>query len=321
MDSLQVNCPQLGVQTGMQTTDHVLMVRPVHFSSNLQTAMSNVFQHCDLNAASAQTAAREEFDRYVELLQEAGVGVLVVEDTPAPYTPDSIFPNNWVSFGADGRVFLYPMEAPNRRLERRPAILEEISRHFLVREIVDMSSLEKEGKFLEGTGSMVMDHMARRVYVCHSSRSHHAAIQMYEHLSGYSAYCFHAEDEKARPIYHTNVMMTVGSHFAVVCLEAIKNNREHEALLTALESSGKHVIAITFDQVKQFAANMIELRSVRGQSIVAMSRRAWHCLSHAQRKDIQRHAEPVVAPLDTIERLGGGGARCMVAEIFLARRA
>lgn len=304
----------------MQTTDQVLMIRPVRFLRNPQTAASNAFQLDDLSPDIAQAAACEEFDRYVSVLEEVGVSVLVIEDTPAPHTPDSIFPNNWVSFGADGRVYLYPMEAPNRRLERRPAILDEVAKHFLVREVVDLSGLEVHGRFLEGTGSMVMDHVSRTAYLCHSSRSHPEAVAAYERLSGYRALYFHAQDSAGRPIYHTNVMMSIGSRIAVVCLEAVTDARERKALRGALEASGRQVVSITLEQVRHFAGNMIELHSHACQPLVAMSRRAWRCLSHAQKADIERYTQPVLAPIDTIERLGGGGARCMVAEIFLPRR-
>lgn len=304
----------------MQTTAQVLMVRPVKFLSNPQTADSNAFQVNDLGPDDAQAAARDEFDRYVERLRRAGIGVLVVEDTVAPHTPDSIFPNNWVSFGADGRIFLYPMEAPNRRLERRPSILEEVGRHFDVREVIDLSGLEQEGKFLEGTGSMVMDHEHRVAYICHSSRSHRDAVQAFTQLSGYRAHCFHASDRHGQAIYHTNVMMSVGSRIAVVCMEAIRQADEQAALRRSLASSGKHLIDITLEQAGQFAGNMIELRSQSGDPVMAMSETAWKALSHAQKDCLLRHAEPVLAPIDTIERLGGGSARCMVAEIFLPRR-
>lgn len=304
----------------MQTSDQVLMVRPVNFLSNPETAGSNAFQVNELCPAQAQAAAVEEFDRYVERLRHAGVGVLVVQDTPAPATPDSIFPNNWVSFAADGNVFLYPMEAPNRRQERRVAILGEVEKHFRIRDIVDLSHFEKDGRFLEGTGSMVLDHVHRIAYVCHSSRSHPHAVRAFEQRSGYRAHCFHAVDRHGKAIYHTNVMMSVGSEMAIVCFESIGEAGERAALRRSLESSGKRVMDITLGQVAGFAGNMIELRSQSRQPVMAMSNRAWNVLSHRQKNCILDRAEPVLAPIDTIERLGGGSARCMVAEIFLPRR-
>jgi hypothetical protein len=303
----------------MQTTDHVLMVRPVGFFSNPETAASNAFQRSDLVPAAAQAAALQEFDAYVDALRRAGVGALVLDDSPQPHTPDSIFPNNWVSFGADGRVFLFPMEAHNRRLERRVAVLAEVEKQFRIREIVDLSRFEAQSRFLEGTGSMVLDHEFKLAYVCHSSRSHPAVMQAFEGHSGYRTVWFHAVDRRGTPIYHTNVMMCVGRTLAVVCLQAIPDAGERDALCVSLRATGKRIVDISLAQVEDFAGNMIELRSQRGHPVFAMSRRAWSTLTPAQQQAIADYAEPVLAPIDTIERLGGGGARCMVAEIFLPR--
>ena len=304
----------------MQTADHVLMIRPVSFASNQETAASNAFQRSDLAPTAAQAAAQQEFDAYVGMLRKAGVGVVVVEDSPQPHTPDSIFPNNWVSFGADGRVFLFPMEARNRRLERRAAILAEMGKQFHIREVVDLSGFEAQNQFLEGTGSMVLDHEHRLAYVCHASRSHPAAMQAFEEQAGYRAVWFHAVDRTGTPVYHTNVMMCVGRTLAVVCLEAVRDAGERNTLCASLHASGKQVIEISLAQMENFAGNMIELRSQRGHPVFAMSQRAWSALTPAQRRTIADHAEPVLAPIDTIERLGGGSARCMVAEIFLPKR-
>ena len=304
----------------MQTADHVLMIRPVSFASNQETAASNAFQRSDFAPTVAQAAAQQEFDAYVGMLRKAGVGVVVVEDSPQPHTPDSIFPNNWVSFGADGRVFLFPMEARNRRLERRAAILAEMGKQFHIREVVDLSGFEAQNQFLEGTGSMVLDHENRLAYVCHASRSHPVAMQAFEEQAGYRAVWFHAVDRHGTPVYHTNVMMCVGSTLAVVCLEAVRDAGERNALCASLHASGKQIIDISVAQMENFAGNMIELRSQRGHPVFAMSQRAWNALTPAQRRTIAGHAEPILAPIDTIERLGGGSARCMVAEIFLPKR-
>ena len=303
----------------MQTTDHVLMIRPARFRSNPETAASNAFQLDDVSPDAAQVAARSEFDAYVEALRDAGVGVLVVEDTPEPHTPDSIFPNNWVSFHRDGCILLYPMEAPNRRLERRAAVLAEVGRQFAIRETVDLSRFETEGKFLEGTGAMVLDHDTRLAYVCHSSRSHPEAMKAFEAQSGYRAVWFHATDRFGKPIYHTNVMMCVGRAIAVVCMESVVDAAERALLRQLLHAGGKLIIEISLAQMESFAGNMLELRSVRGDPVLAMSRRAWGSLTAAQRRRISAYADPVLAPIDTIERLGGGSARCMLAEIFLPR--
>jgi hypothetical protein len=303
----------------MQTTDHVLMIRPVKFISNPETASSNAFQNSDLDPDLAQNAAQQEFDAYVLALRNAGVGVVVVDDTPQPHTPDSIFPNNWVSFHADGRVLLYPMEAPNRRMERRVAVLAEIEKQFRIREIVDMGRSEAEGKFLEGTGSMVLDHAQRIAYVCHSSRSHPDAMKAFEEHTGYRALWIHATDCHGKAIYHTNVMMCVGKTLAVVCMESIADPHERKILTEMLHSTGKQIIEITYSQMESFAGNMLELRSRHGSPVFAMSRRAWASLTTGQQDRIADYAEPVLAPIETIERLGGGSARCMIAEIFLPR--
>ncbi len=305
----------------MQTADHVLMIRPVKFVSNPETAASNAFQKNDLDPQTAQGAAQKEFDGYAQALRDAGVGVVVVEDSLHPHTPDSIFPNNWVSFHADGRVLLYPMEAPNRRLERRAAVLAEIEKRFAIREIVDLGRFEAEGKFLEGTGSMVLDHDNKLAYVCHSSRSHPDVMKVFEQHTGYRAIWFHAADRHGKPIYHTNVMMCVGRRIAVVCMASIADAGERETLSAALHSTGKEILDIGFAQMESFAGNMLELRSRHGHPVFAMSRRAWASLDDKQRRRISAIAEPVPAPIDTIERLGGGSARCMIAEIFLPQRA
>ncbi len=303
----------------MQTTDHVLMIRPLRFASNPETAPSNAFQNSDPDPEAAQPAAQKEFDAYAQALRNAGVGIVVVNDSPQPHTPDSIFPNNWVSFHDDGRVFLYPMEAPNRRLERRIAVLAEIEKRFRIQEIVDMGCFEAEAKFLEGTGSMVLDRDNKLAYVCHSSRSHPDAMKTFEEKAGYEAVWFHAVDRHGKPVYHTNVMMCVGRTIAVVCSESIPDPAEREILCGSLHSTGKRIIDISLAQMEGFAGNMLELRSQRGHPVFVMSRRAWSCLSKEQQRRISEYAEPVLAPIDTIERLGGGSARCMLAEIFLPR--
>ncbi|RJF95602.1 citrulline utilization hydrolase CtlX [Noviherbaspirillum saxi] len=303
----------------MQTTNHVLMIRPVKFVSNPQTATSNAFQKSDLVDDVAQSLAQREFDDYVHALRNAGVKVVVVDDTPRPHTPDSIFPNNWVSFHSDGRVFLYPMEAPNRRMERRVAVLAEIEKQFAIREIVDLGRFEMEDKYLEGTGSMVLDHDHKIAYVCHSSRSHPDAMRAFEERTGFQALWFSATDRHGKAIYHTNVMMCVGKSLAIVCMDSIPDSEERQAVRDKLHETGKQIIEITHSQMESFAGNMLELRSDQGRPVFAMSRSAWHSLDLEQQHRIASYAERVFAPVETIERLGGGSARCMIAEIFLPR--
>lgn len=304
----------------VQCASHVLMIRPVRFVSNPDTAASNAFQRPGQDPSASQAAACAEFDAYVAALCGAGVGVTVIDDVPEPHTPDSLFPNNWVSFDRQGRVFLYPMEAPNRRLERRLAVLAEIEKEFVIDELVDLGRFAGQSRFLEGTGSLVLDHDQQIAYVCHSSRSHPAVFECFSAHTGYRAHWFHALDGAGKAIYHTNVMMCVGSAFAIVCLDALQDTQERLALMRSLHASGKEIIAISMSQMNQFAGNMLQLRNRDGEPVVVASRRGWAALTPAQQARITSYARPVLAPIDTIERLGGGSARCMVAEIFLPKR-
>lgn len=301
----------------MQTTKHILMVRPTNFTSNPDTAGSNTFQHSDMTPQEAQEAAVREFDAYVELLREAGVDVMVIQDRKTPHTPDSIFPNNWITTHEDGTVILYPMEALNRRLERRRDILECIGERFQISSVMDFSSYESKEYFLEGTGSMVLDRVNQIAYVCRSSRSHEMVESAFAKVMGYSTVWFTAVDKHNLPIYHTNVMMHVGDKMAVVCLESILSPYERKAVVQSLEKTGKEIVDITLDQVEHFAGNCIELKGHKDKPVLALSRQAWASLSEGQQQQVLKYVTPVQAPVDTIERLGGGGARCMVAEIHL----
>lgn len=307
----------MSTRANVQCASHVLMIRPARFISNPDTAATNTFQRAGADAAASQRAALREFDAYAAALRAAGVGVIVVDDTPVPHTPDSIFPNNWISFDHQGRVFLFPMEAPNRKLERRFAVLAEIEKHFVIDELVDLGCYGRQSQYLEGTGSLVLDHAHRMAYACHSTRSHPAVLQAYAARTGYRAHWFHALDRRGTPIYHTNVMMCVGSTLAVVCLDALPDAKERAALQSSLHASGKEIIAIGMGQMEQFAGNMLELRGSGGAPVFAVSRSAWAALTPVQRARIVSHGQPVIAPIDTIEQLGGGSARCMLAEIFL----
>ena len=304
----------------MQSADHVLMIRPVRFISNPDTAGSNAFQRAGGDPLASQAAAFAEFDAYVAALRGAGVGVTVVDDTPEPHTPDSVFPNNWVSFDREGRVFLFPMEAPNRRLERRLAVLAEVEKEFMMGELVDLAPFAAQGTYLEGTGSLVLDHDYKIAYVCHSSRSHPHAMAAFTARTGYRAHWFHALDCHGKPVYHTNVMMCVGAALAIVCMESLPDPAERHALADSLQRSGKEIVAISMAQMAQFSGNMLELKTVRGDAVFVVSRRGWEALTPSQRERVATYGTPVIAPVDTIERLGGGSARCMVAEIFLPKR-
>lgn len=304
----------------MQTTSTILMIRPARFLSNPQTSSSNAFQKSDIDHLEAQQNALAEFDAYVGELRRCGVDVLVIDDTVEPHTPDSIFPNNWISLHADGKVVLYPMEAPNRRLERCNKVLERIRQEFAVEEVIDLSGFEQSGQYHEGTGTMIFDHDNKMAYICFSSRSSQTVMKSVSETIDYQSFWFHSVDRHGKPIYHTNVMMCVGKTLAVVCLESIRDQDERTALAQALTARGKKIIDISYDQLERFAGNMLELSSRNGEPVFAMSRQAWSSLTPEQQTTISSYAKVALAPIDTIERLGGGGARCMIAEIFLPRR-
>ena len=307
-----------------QLASTVLMVRPVRFESNPQTAASNRFQEpIDASAAEQQRAARAEFDSLVAALRDNGIEVLVYEDKPEPHTPDSIFPNNWVSFHADGRVVLYPMEAPNRRLERRPDIIGRlVDEHgFLVSEVIDLSGHEADGQFLEGTGSMVLDRGGHVAYACLSSRTHLAALGDFAQRMDYDVVSFDAVDRGGVPIYHTNVLMSVGEKLALVCDAAIPREDQRVAVLQRLRDSGRDVISLDYGQLEAFAGNMLELRTADGERLVAMSRQAFDSLDDEQRQALRDNGRILAVAIDNIEASAGGSVRCMLAEVHLPRGA
>ncbi|WP_175651663.1 citrulline utilization hydrolase CtlX [Pseudomonas sp. Marseille-P9899] len=304
----------------MQTTNTVLMIRPARFAFNPDTAVNNRFQKPVLEPEQAQQKALEEFDGYVDTLRQHGVDVLVVQDTPAPHTPDSIFPNNWWSSHADGSLVLYPMEGQNRRLERDKGVLQVLGERFAIHKTLDLSPLEAQNIFLEGTGSMVLDRENRISYACHSGRTHGEALRQFAENMDYRLCVFHAVDRHQSPIYHSNVMMSVGRNLSVVCLDALPHAAERRALEHSLRDTGKDILALDFDQLEGFAGNMLEVHDKQGQPLLVMSRSAWHSLSAEQRRQAERHSHPVVVNIDHIERIGGGSARCMLAEVHLPVR-
>lgn len=304
----------------MQTTNTVLMIRPTRFAFNPDTAVNNRFQQPLLDPERAQQKALEEFDGYVQTLRQNGVEVLVVQDTPAPHTPDSIFPNNWWSSHADGSLVLYPMEGQNRRLERNKGVLQVLEQRFVIHNTIDLSPLEQQNIFLEGTGSMVLDREHRISYACHSGRTHIDALRQFAERLDYRICAFHAIDRHQAPIYHSNVMMSVGRDLSVVCLQALPEEAERQALQRSLQDSGKDILALDYDQLEAFAGNMLEVHDKDGQPLLVMSRSAWQSLLPAQRQHVERHTRPVVVNIDHIERIGGGSARCMLAEVHLPTR-
>jgi hypothetical protein len=292
------------------------MVRPAHFAFNPDTAGNNPFQHDDLPALHVQGRALQEFDRYVDVLRNAGVQVWVVQDTPDPHTPDSIFPNNCFSTHVDGTLVLYPMQGSNLRLERDKPILAGLS-SFAVRRTLDLTGHEQCQRYLEGTGSLVLDRIAGIVYACRSIRTHDALLDEFANCLDYRVIAFDAVDRQSVPIYHTNVMMSVGTSLALVCLASIADGQQRRILLQTLQASGKQVVDLSWEQLESFAGNMLEVRDAQGSALLVMSRRAQASLSPEQWLQINEYARPVVVDIDTIERVGGGSARCMLAEIFL----
>lgn len=290
------------------------MIRPVQFTYNAQTAVNNAFQKKG-QESDAQQKALEEFDHFVSVLQQQGVQVTVINDTPIPHTPDSIFPNNWLSFH-NGTLCLYPMYAVNRRLERKPQVLEAIQEWYSVNKTIDLSSYEQEHLFLEGTGSMVLDRTAKKAYACLSPRTNERLLQRFCDELGYQPVVFHATDLTGHEIYHTNVMMCIADRYAVICTDTITNPVEKENVINALSQSGKDIITITMEQMNHFAGNMLQVQNEKGEKLLVMSTQAWQSLTPLQKKELENYNRIVHASLDTIETNGGGSARCMMAEIF-----
>jgi hypothetical protein len=300
----------------MQTTNHILMIRPVDFKFNEQTAGNNMFQIASSDS-DVQTQALKEFDGFVDLLRKNDVDVTVVDDTLQPETPDSIFPNNWVSFHEDGSVYLYPMFSENRRLERRRDILDGLKENFEVNHISDLSFYEQQYAFLEGTGSMVLDRTNKIAYACLSVRTDEEVLNNFCMLTGYQPVPFQAVDGSNFPIYHTNVMMCIGDRFAVICLDSIRNAEEKLNVSISLKSSGKEIIEISLEQMNKFAGNMLQVANATGESLLVMSEQAYLSLNAEQITALEQYSRIIYAPLYTIEKNGGGSARCMLAEIHL----
>lgn len=303
--------------TDNQSTNNILMIRPVSFGFNDQTAESNAFQTRDANQLQVKAKALAEFDGLVNILRDNSVNITVIDDTPEPHTPDSIFPNNWVSFHDNGDVFLYPMQAENRRLERREDIINQLEDNFRVKHVIDFSRFEHESKFLEGTGSMVLDRENKIVYACLSPRTNENVLAAFCEQTGYKAVSFNAVDEKGLAIYHTNVMMAIGSKFAVICLDSIWNITEKELVLKSIKDTGKQIIAISFDQMNHFAGNMLEVKNNAGDTLIVMSQSAFQSLGYEQRAALSTFGKLIYADINTIETNGGGSARCMIAEVHL----
>ncbi len=306
--------------TEAQLASAVLMIRPVRFEGNPLTAASNRFQqHSGLAGTEQNRLAQDEFDGLAAALRDAGVTVVVVDDTDEPHTPDSIFPNNWLSMHSDGRAVLYPMQATNRRLERRMDVLEMlVDRHgYQVREVVDLSHYEASGRFLEGTGSLVLDRPHRTAYACLSSRTHFDPLGEFAQRMDYEIIAFDALDPDGVPIYHTNVLMHIGEQLAAVCAESITDDAQRDAVLGSLAASGHDVLELSFEQLAAFAGNMLELRNADGERVLALSQQAHDSLTAEQRAQLHANGRVVTAHIPVIETSAGGSVRCMLAEIHL----
>lgn len=294
------------------------MIQPVNFGFNAETAVNNSFQKNI--EGDVQQKALQEFTDFVALLRKNKVDVTVVEDSLHPSTPDSIFPNNWISFHADGKIFLYPMFAVNRRHERKNTVLDAVKEKFFVAEVVDLTGSEKEEIFLEGTGSMILDRDYKIAYACLSPRTNERLLDEFCKLAGYSAVTFKATDSTGVDIYHTNVMMCIADSYAVVCLDAIADEKEKNALVASLQITNKKIIDISLQQLNHFAGNMLQVKNADGELLLVMSTQAYQSLIASQIEILQNHNRILHSPLTTIETAGGGSARCMIAEIFLTKK-
>ncbi|PWN64848.1 citrulline utilization hydrolase CtlX [Chryseobacterium oncorhynchi] len=307
----------------MQTTDTVLMIEPIAFGYNAETAKNNYFQ-VEQTGSDIQSKALAEFNTFVGKLRGKGINVITIKDTLDPHTPDSIFPNNWVSFHKDGKVVLYPMFASNRRVERRDDIIESIkAQGFEVAEIDDWSFSETQGHFLEGTGSMIFDHDKKIAYGSVSLRLDENLFREFCEKYGFTPIVFHSYQTvgtERLPIYHTNVMMCVADQFVVICLDCIDDELEREKVIETIKNSGKEIIEISEEQMQQFAGNMLQVQNKDGERFLVMSQTAYQSLTHEQVAAIEKYCEIIYSDLNTIEVNGGGSARCMLAEVFLPKK-
>lgn len=299
--------------------NELMMVRPVHFGANPETAASNAFQSGmpeDTDHRLICEKAIHEFDQMVSRLRNEGVVVHVVEDMPDIVRPDAVFPNNWVTFHEDGIIYVYPMMAPSRQAEIREDVLDIAVRMWGFQKVIRFDKEGRGGEYLEGTGSMILDRENRITYACISPRTTPALLSRWAELAGYFPVLFNAVDEQGKEIYHTNVMMALGNRYTVICLEAIRNEVEKNAVVESFKNTGKSIIEITFDQMNHFAGNMLEIRNSNGDALLVMSEQAYQSLTKTQTEMLQQFVKLIPIPLWTIEKYGGGSARCMMAEVF-----
>jgi len=307
----------------MQVASNILMVCPANFQYNVETAESNDYQN-DLKTLSKEEInqmARREHQRMVEQLREVEIEVMVIEDTVSPIKPDAIFPNNWIMMHQTGQIILFPMKNYNRQLEKRKDIVEQIQKEFNVSEIIDLGYFESENMALEGTGSIVFDHLLRKAYACISPRTDRSILDVLCKKIGYEAVVFHAVDQNNHLIYHTNVVMCIGEGFVVISMNAVKDEDEKKMLLDQFKSDNLEVIDIDSIQLNQhFAGNMLQVMNNTGEKYLVMSQRAFSSLSEDQKSTLKRFTHILPVDIDIIETVGGGSARCMMAEIFLTKK-
>lgn len=299
----------------------ILMIRPAAFGFNKETAADNFFQSdLKLKATEVQQKVLTEFDSMVQLLRDHEIDVIVFEDTFDTIKPSAVFPNNWISTSPDGKIFIYPMLAPSRRLERRQDILNDLSKKYKVDEVQNWSHYEKEDRFLEGTGSMVMDHDNKMIYAAISERTNISVLENFAATNGYQAVVFLATDKNGRPIYHTNVMMTLGDEFCVLCEQAVEEEWELIAIRQLLESTDHAIIPITREQMHAFAGNMLQLANHKGEKYIILSQTAFRSLRREQKEMLEAFAKLLPVDVSMIEQVEGGSVRCMMAEVFLEKR-
>lgn len=302
----------------MQITDTILMVRPSAFGYNQQTAASNSFQKKpDLAEDALHQKALQQFDVVVNTLQRIGVNVIVADDTPLPIKPDAIFPNNWINTTPDGSMNIFPMQAPNRREEKRDAILQLLQNKFIINAARDWTEYEAEDMYLEGTGSLVMDHENKVAYAALSPRTHPTLAEKFGATTGYRVISFAATDVWGKAIYHTNVMLCIGEGFAVLCPKCIPDDTERVAVAQLLEASGHQNIYIEPEQMQCFAGNMLHLKTTSGEKVIVLSQTAFDCLRQDQIERLQKYGGLLPVDVSVIEEASGGSIRCMMAEIFL----
>lgn len=306
----------------METASKVLMIRPVKFEMNPETCHTNAFQKATNEASDeVHKKSSEQFDNFVKLLQDNGVDVTVVDDTLEPHTPDSIFPNNWITFYDNGTICLHSMENINRRAERKPHVLNVLREKFNISKTVDLTNSEAKQQFLEGTGSVILDRKNRIAYACLSSRTHESEFENYCNLFNFKGICFDAVDQNNVPIYHTNVMLSVADKYVIVCLDSVRDESQRLELLKSFEESSKYVVRITLEQMNNFAGNVLQLQNGKtGEKILVMSTRAYKSLEKDQIDALSKFNKIVHENVDVIENNGGGGVRCMLAEIFLTSK-